>query len=708
MKKATTVQAGRNHGRYVLSIVVALLILAIPLIGCGQRTPAAPSPAPASPPATEAAPPPSPAPATTSPSQIPPPAAPEPSPVLPPSPETATVPGSTPAAGPEPESKEPATQFIWTVDSGIRLQDAAVPNIVRLEDGRFRLYYGGPGGILSAISQDGLTFTKEAGVRVAAGSAGSAEMVVSDPTLVKLKDGRVRMYYKGATGGGGPGQAAHSIFSAISADGLRFEKEGIRIDSHKTPDGGWASVPEAVLLPDGKVRIYYVSDGADVGHGVVSAISEDGLDFTREGPVLPGFVDPAVIRLAGGEYLILAVAFPMSSKGKLTDAQPGIYSFTSKDGVSFTNRQSVLPGENNIDPAIVEVASGTYRVYYWNVTDKPSVIRSISGKLALPSTRASPAAAPNIVSVLAPRSIPGAGLWLFAVDDGSPQLALSAESDGKLLMGRLAVTDPSATVSWQTVASPGDTEGPPIADHWHIFAHGYHWLVFSVAGDSASYLLKLDKDFKRLAIVPVGHTDGPTNDMFLVAEPDGVAVGQFAPGFGHTVHRFDLEAKKTGQVRIGGGIYTHTNGSSAILLEDGYLLFATESLNPTATSAVRAIRFDSSWRPLSIKPVFDEDGTNAAMATAVRLGSGYTIVHLRVRTGVSPRQKAPSPQPGPLPADDSGALVRLVLAPDGTMVSKKTLVAGGANRAHTTLVGDLLVTTWDETGTVLLRVDRLH
>jgi len=299
-------------------------------------------------------------------------------------------------------------------------------------------------------------------------------------------------------------------------------------------------------------------------------------------------------------------------------------------------------------------------------------------------------------------------VWLFAVDDGSPQLALSAESDGKLLMGRLNVSDPGATVSWQTVAGPADTGGVSIADHWHIFAHGFHWLVFSVAGDSSSYLLKLDKEFRRLALVPVGHTDGPTNDMFLVAEPDGVAIGHFAPGYGHTVHRFDVEAKKTGQVRIGGGVFTHGYGSSAIPVEGGYLLFATETLNPSATSAVRLIQFDASWQPVNVKAVFDENGTNAAMATAVRLDNGYTIVHLRIRTGVSPRQKAPSPQTGSPPTDDSGALVRLVLAPDGIIASKETLVSSGTNRPHTTLVGDLLVTTWDETGTVRLRVDRVR
>ena len=163
------------------------------------------------------------------------------------------------------------------------------------------------------------------------------------------------------------------------------------------------------------------------------------------------------------------------------------------------------------------------------------------------------------------------------------------------------------------------------------------------------------------------------------------------------------------QVRIGGGKFTHANGSSAIPVKGGYLLFASETLNPSATGAVRLIQLDTSWHPVNIRAVLDEDGTNAAMATAVRLDSGYTIVHLRVRTGVSARQKAPAaPQPGSLLPDDSGALVRLVLAPDGTIADSETLVSDGTNRAHTTLVGDLLITTWDESGTVRLRVDRIQ
>ena len=339
-------------------------------------------------------------------------------------------------------------------------------------------------------------------------------------------------------------------------------------------------------------------------------------------------------------------------------------------------------------------------------------LKSVSDKMVTAPPSASAPVVPDIVPVLVSRSVEGAKVWLFAIDDGSAQLALSAEADGKLLMGRVDVTDPDSSVSWQTVASPDDTSGVSIADHWHIFAHGYHWLVFSVAGDSASYLLKLDSNFQRLVLVPVGHTDGPTNDMFLVAEPTGVAVAHFVPGYGHTIHRFDTQAEKTGQVKIGDGKFTHSNGSSAIPVEGGYLVFASEHLNPSATSSVKLIRFDESWQPVNVSVVLDEDGVNAAMATAVRLDSGYSIVHLRALIGVSIRQEAPSaPQPGtpgtPLP-DDDGALQRLVLAPDGTIVSRETLVSDNINRPHTALVGDLLITTWDEAGVLHLRVDRIQ
>ncbi|MBI4296526.1 MAG: hypothetical protein HY667_05365 [Chloroflexi bacterium] len=668
------------------STATLVVLAAILIAGC-TSVPSGPAPSPSAMPEPVT----SPSPATLP--QLPPAARP---------PATSTTPEQTPTPA-LPERGKATANFVWSNDPGIRLEGGNVPYVHRLQDGRIRMYYGDMGGIASAISSDGLTFDKEPGVRVISGNAGGPETIVNDPTVVRLKDGRVRMYYKGATGPGGPDRSTHTIYSAVSTDGLSFEKEGVRIDPHQTTDRGWASVPEAVVLPDGRVRLYYVSDALDVGHGIVSAISDDGLSFSREGPVLSGFVDPAVVRLSDGTYLMLGVAFPQSG------AAPGIYSFTSQDGLSFSNHSLVLAGQNDIDPAIIGLGNGNYRVYYWSMTDQPPTIKSISGKLS--TAPASATRAPDISSVQAPRNIAGAKVWLFAVDDGNPRLALSAESDGQLLVGRLDISNPTAPVSWRTVAGPADTGGAPIADHWHIYAHGYHWLVFSVAGDNASYLLKLSKDFQRIALVPVGHADGPTNDMFLVAEPGGVAVGHFAPtSRGQIIHRFNVGARKIGEASIGGGAFAHTNGSSAIPVEGGYLLFATETLNPSVAGAVRMIQLDASWRPVSSKAVLDETGTNAAMPTAVRLANGYMIVNLRVRTGVSPRGAAPGPlpQPGGLLPDDSGALVRLVLTPDGTVVNRETLAPAGTNRPHTALVGDLLVTTWDETGTVRLRVERVQ
>lgn len=277
--------------------------------------------------------------------------------------------------------KVPELKFVWTQDSGIRITDGSVPYVNRLKDGRFRLYYCGAGGILSAISSDGLNFEKEQGVRIApVAGLGNPESMVCDATIIDLPDGRIRMYYKGATGLGGPGQAVHRIFSAISSDGLNFQKEGLRIDSTKTNDDGWASVPEAIKLPDGRIRIYYVSDANDVGHGVVSSISNDGLNFVKEETKLAGFVDPAITILPNGRYLLVAVALPFGPGGvRYSDVQPGIYSFVSNDGINFENRQLVLAKENSLDPSIIKINENTYRIFYGELTGTTSITKSITG-----------------------------------------------------------------------------------------------------------------------------------------------------------------------------------------------------------------------------------------------------------------------------------------------------------------------------------------
>lgn len=95
------------------------------------------------------------------------------------------------------------------------------------------------------------------------------------------------------------------------------------------------------------------------------------------------------------------------------------------------------------------------------------------------------------------------GIWLFAVDDGSTDsVLLSLEQDQSLYVGRLDLSSVSAlgtafaSVSWVEVAAATDDSW--VADHWHVYAHGYHWLVYAwhtdTDGDNVS-----DYEIARLA-----------------------------------------------------------------------------------------------------------------------------------------------------------------------------------------------------------------
>ncbi len=79
----------------------------------------------------------------------------------------------------------------------------------------------------------------------------------------------------------GPVRRYIAFFGNVCRETL-FEREGIMSDSQKSPDRGWASVPGEILLPEGRIRIYYVSDRLDVRHGIVSAISDGSRSFTHE------------------------------------------------------------------------------------------------------------------------------------------------------------------------------------------------------------------------------------------------------------------------------------------------------------------------------------------------------------------------------------------------------------------------------------------
>jgi len=119
----------------------------------------------------------------------------------------------------------------------------------------------------------------------------------------------------------------------------------------------------------------------------MSALSSDDLNFQKEpGARVKTLVDPAITILPDGEYLLLAVVLLRPPDASQKPERPiGIYSFTSDDGLIFSNQQVVLQEEGVFDPSIIELDDNMYRIFYGkDIGGQPGqpniVTKSVTGK----------------------------------------------------------------------------------------------------------------------------------------------------------------------------------------------------------------------------------------------------------------------------------------------------------------------------------------
>ena len=193
----------------------------------------------------------------------------------------------------------------WRKEPGARIEGSRpldrskvqAPGVVALPGGGFRLFYTaiGPGRpfptcqgyILSAVSDDGLDFRLEPGIRLAPRpDVPHMSLRVLAPSVTRLADGRWRMYFESR----GPATRPTVICSAVSSDLVDWEPEGgIRLAGYDGLGG-----PRFTPLPGGRGRLYCFAKTIEgVGPdgrphrstNVVSAISSDGLTFEFE----PGY-----------------------------------------------------------------------------------------------------------------------------------------------------------------------------------------------------------------------------------------------------------------------------------------------------------------------------------------------------------------------------------------------------------------------------------
>lgn len=168
----------------------------------------------------------------------------------------------------------------------------------------------------------------------------------ANPSAVVLPDGRVRMYVSFSGG----------LSSFISSDGVQFTHEMDRIEQTAgltlaTTHHFWV-----VALPNGTYRMYFAQTGNS--NGIGSALSTDGLNFTVEpglrisvaqAEIGPDLTTGGVIRLPNGTYRMYFSSHDFALVGPLTT--PNVIKVAdSPDGLAWTVKPGVRIGEGS--PAI--------------------------------------------------------------------------------------------------------------------------------------------------------------------------------------------------------------------------------------------------------------------------------------------------------------------------------------------------------------------
>ncbi|MBF0568351.1 MAG: VCBS repeat-containing protein [Nitrospirae bacterium] len=246
-------------------------------------------------------------------------------------------------------------------------------NVVKMPDNTFRAYYEGTSAgniaMVSATSKDGVSWTKEQGVRYSA-VGDSIEKFASNPWVFITTDNRYRMIYECKdTTDTDPNSSTGNrrLCSAISTDALNFTHEGLVMDGtsadiNPQTGGYFLSVPSGIRDGNGSLKMAFVSDGSDIR---TATSTDDGLHWTRDNGTALVFnsVDPALYKLKDGRY---AIIYNDWSNPTVKSRQIGFS--VSANGLAFTAESTpvvTMTGDyENSDPEVLIMPNGQLRLYF--------------------------------------------------------------------------------------------------------------------------------------------------------------------------------------------------------------------------------------------------------------------------------------------------------------------------------------------------------
>lgn len=183
----------------------------------------------------------------------------------------------------------------------------------------------------------------------------------SVPDAVRVPDGSLRLYYVDGTNGS---------IAVARVDGDTVTPLGpITVNGVRAPSG--MVDPDAVLLADGRIRLYYLNNFGPPGNGGIRGMcwadSTDGERFTAGGLAIQfsnpeGVTDPSVTQLSDGAWLMAASRGTASLLAR------------SRDGATFTDESAIglggVPELEALDGGRVRLYACGAGIIAWLSTDE--------------------------------------------------------------------------------------------------------------------------------------------------------------------------------------------------------------------------------------------------------------------------------------------------------------------------------------------------
>ena len=231
-------------------------------------------------------------------------------------------------------------------------EDGVSPHLEKVDEKTLRLFY-------SSIEVKGIAVSL-CDYELKCALQGALQRM-SDLTIIETLDGVRRGYYVALN----PQTKQKDIFTAVfSEDGLSYSNEtplGFPVDQNEIAWG----VPDAVLMPNGLVRVYWVyTEDKTSDEKLVSATSKTtkGIEFAMDpGYRLEnGYVDFEVIRAVEGDWKALMSYTPHY----MPEIPQSLFYATSKDGLNWDLiEERITPkGYSYFDPTAIQIDDKNFLV----------------------------------------------------------------------------------------------------------------------------------------------------------------------------------------------------------------------------------------------------------------------------------------------------------------------------------------------------------